>query len=217
MRAGLMVAVVVLVAGVACHKSPEAASGGGGATKPRHPGCLERCSLDTDDGVNAALVKSGRKPMEGKGGCIERVLDDRVVKLGDFADDRGCMWREAFVGCCLDPLDNDALLLADLGWAGMAPEARATLAVDYLWALWGVRGMSEAAPEFGRDGHPPFEAPATVSLPDGGVRHTAWIEGGDGGGMTKQTIRTFTRTEFTFSAAGAIERKDLTSFSVPVR
>jgi hypothetical protein len=213
--------IAVVVVAVGCHH-PETGSGTGGTPPPHaaHAGCLPRCDITTDEGVNAALVASGRQPQPKEEACITHDLDNRMAKFGDFADDRGCAYAEAFVGCCIDKIGDDgddAIMLGDLGWATATPAERAKLAVDYLGAVYAVSGLTETTADFGAAGHPAFTPPASSALPDGGVRYTAWIQENEGSGMVRATSRTFTQEGYDLAADGKLTTTSLATFTVPIK
>lgn len=168
---------------VAAPAPPDAAP----APRPGGPlACAPGCDLAKAEGVAAAYEKAVGKPLErGYGSeCIARPAGlPKAVAVGHFAHDLGCVVDGAFAGCCWGKVADDAApLLAELGWAAAAPEERARLALafttDVLFAFETVtRTPTE---DFGKGKNPPFEAPASQPLPDGGVAVTLWTEARSG-------------------------------------
>jgi hypothetical protein len=118
----------------------------------------------------------------GEGICAVWPNDfSRIVVVGSFANDRGCMTEGLFVdGAWYDGRRADAVTagLATRGWIGASSDERQRLArgwVDAVVHAFGGSFVEEATTAFGFDDTPAFE-PVRVRAHEGtGVMVSGWV------------------------------------------
>jgi hypothetical protein len=155
-------AVVVLVL-AACH--------GGSSRDPS-----ARCDTTTDDGVRAAYQKATGKTLPPKGdqwSCVDKAYDfPGAVKIGDFADDRGCSYSGVLYGCTFASApDLQPKILADKGWATADHPTREHLISAY-WSDLYDTGAIAKGDDF-PTGHT-FAPPTFTWNADGSVTYSYW-------------------------------------------
>ena len=137
-----------------------------------HGGAATRCDTSTDDGVRAAYKKATGKDLPPKSDyqCIEHASSfPAVVKIGSFADDRGCMWEGVLYGCAFsNAADLQAQVLADAGWATADQAGKERLVRDYWSGVYDVF--------FTDSGDPRITAPAFTWAADGSATFDYWSQ-----------------------------------------
>jgi hypothetical protein len=140
-------------------------------------GCRNRCDTSSDENVRAIYHRAtGRDlPSEKEWRCIDRVSDfPGVVKIGNFAYDRGCAYEGIIYGCSFGSTSSlQAKVLAASGWAKADPKKRGDLARNWLQSVEGERMLDEATPAFAAE-QKTFTPPELVSQPDGGLIWRYW-------------------------------------------
>jgi hypothetical protein len=136
-----------------------------------------RCDTSSDDGVRAIYHRAtGRDlPSDKQWRCIDRVDEfPGVVKVGSFAQDRGCRYEGVVYGCSFGSTkDVQAKVLAGAGWAKADAKKRGDLAQRWLEGIEDVRMLTSADPAFAA-AQKTFAAPEMVPAADGGLTWRYW-------------------------------------------
>jgi antitoxin component YwqK of YwqJK toxin-antitoxin module len=145
----------------------------------------------TKQGLAAAYAKQIGAPLDD-GVCVKRPVHfPGVVVFADFAHDRGCMTSAAFADCRLESKLDGTQILARAGWKDARPDARESIARNY---------VSEIALVWEH-----FEELSLTRDADGGITITTTIT--EPPGMREDTPRATSQATFHFSRAGVVTRK----------
>ncbi|HEX8249057.1 MAG TPA: hypothetical protein VF599_12840 [Pyrinomonadaceae bacterium] len=182
---------------------------------------FSRYDLASDEGVNQAIEALRGKKLSNYGrGCIKRPAQlPKIILVGTFAHDRGCMLDGAFIKkYFLSRQDENFSIraLESLGWRKAGFDQRQKLALE--WTRLGLLAFdgypladkADAEDFAGRE----FQAPQTATDEDKNTSVTLWTRLPMG--MKCQTR--YQRLSFIFAADGSLkERKNLDSFSIPCK
>ena len=149
------------------------------------------CDLSTDEGAKAA---AHRLVPEAKD-CIERSPTFEIVRVGGFANDRGCMWQHVIAECALDPRGFEPRVMAKAGWAD--PAKREKLARAWLVEVDATEILGKAPASWTKAGKT-LDPPTATATTDGGVELRYWTVAP--AGMTIQ--RTYRQYSTPFAADG---------------
>ncbi|MFV8751642.1 toxin-antitoxin system YwqK family antitoxin [Nannocystaceae bacterium ST9] len=155
-------------------------------------------ACDEDSGLSTMLLTARGRGLPDEHACVDRSpLFPGVIRVGDFAYDRGCMSEALVVDCQLrDPKPGAPELLGRAGWARATPEQRIVIAQEYLDELEiGDSGSISSTPD----------EPVWTSLADGGVEAVVWVA--EPAGMRRG--RELDKLRFRFASDGALTREPL--------
>jgi hypothetical protein len=190
----------------------------GEATEPPRTAC----DMSTEDAVRATYTSLTGTTLsrEPNTACVS-LSDDfpGYARIGDFAYDRGCSYREAIYKCQMWKDGMQVVVFADAGWAKADQAGRAKIVFDWL-AANGVYVVTSEPDPFTDNvpvppGQPPprvrkFSPPVATGAPDGGLSIQYWIS--LSGGMLPQV--TYSLVTLAIGADGSIgEPKTLDSFT----
>lgn len=131
------------------------------------------CDVSSNDAVRALYRKLSSEELDAKHECIERsAVFPGLVRVGHFAHDRGCRYRQVIVNCQLDPPDVGRQVLASAGWAKADLAKRQQLALAWL-AEGEDEGVLHTQPAQWPMGKA-FTAPQSSATDDGGLLLRYW-------------------------------------------
>ncbi len=171
--------------------------------------CAQPCDVTSAASIDYAL-NAIREPPQPANGCVERRLDNRLVKLGTKSGPGGasCAFDRVLANCCLFTPKDDRGVLDALGWATMTPQLREELVPGFVWAMYDRVGITDAPASFGTH---VFTPPVVDTLPDGSVEYIAWWSKVNGDAIA------YTRTSWVITTDAVIEATDAETFVVPIK
>ena len=128
------------------------------------------CDLSTDTGIDAAYNKATGKELPKRDRCVDRSQTFRdVVRIGMFANDRGCIPQGLLVGCDWNPPNLATAIMAKAGWARADAARRKELAIAWLAEIDGTNIVTTKPTKFSKEFTPP-----TVTADGSGLALEVW-------------------------------------------
>ena len=175
-----------------------------------------RSDLTTDEGVSAALERSTGRGLSDRHPCVDRLDSVDVIVVGDFAYDRGCMLRGAFInGTWLEADQLASKALEKLGWTKLTSTEREQTGRIFIEEviLYGQgRILKYSHKAFSLTDTPSLEEPKLWSKGTQ-VKLRAWLH--EPSGM--MPIEEFRQIEVTIDSEGQVQSRGVSSFSVPMK
>lgn len=189
-------------------------------TGPESPPSAERG--DEPLGRSSAAVREAVKAATGEdlGADLCTVSPStfpRVIVVGGFADDRGCMYEGMFVDRTWYGSGGERptqAVLRTAGWADADAEKRQKLARAWVYEVSNAFGgsfVAETTTAFSFGDTPDFEPPRVSATEDGGVIVSGWIE--EPSGMVWESAYHF--VEYRFGPDATLDVDVGRHFSVP--
>lgn len=168
---------------------------------------------DDDEAVREAFEKATGRALDEHDCVVWPRSFERVVLVGSFANDRGCMHEGMFIDRTWHEKGGAQAALATAGWDDADIEKRQELArawVEQASQAFGGRFVDKSQTAFEFEDTPDFEPVRVRATQELGVVVSGWVE--EPAGMVWESAYRF--VEYRFGRDGSVERTLGKQFSV---